>query len=195
MSVAGINEAYEDFEHQHVSYIVDSDTGATTGSNVQTDLLTPEPVDGLQRGELAELVALIETVFSWSEDVVASGHYEGGFEVSADADIHFLGPAGLGDTDVLQRQTDGIQTGTDAVTGEDLEPDVLRVIPFGGTATGSGGMNTDRRDAINYREIMGGGPVFDRHTDLHYHLQWYKDDDFGASVWLQHHFVWDVFER
>lgn len=194
----GATGGYDEFEHQHVTLAIDDDTGSGTGSNVNVNNAhSIEPLGGLGRDEIAELVALHERLFIWGEDAVANGHFEGGFEVSSDTQAHFLGPAGLGSDfgDELVRNQDAVQSGTDTITADTMDIDVLRTIVWAGGSFSGSATALEGRELIEYRDEFGTGPEFDRHDNINYHLQFYVDDDMGFTIWLNHHYVWDVFER
>lgn len=188
-----ISNAYDEFEIQTVTAGMESDTGnAAVGSNQDGTVHSFQPLGGLARNEVAELVGLHENFIGWTEDEVAAGHAEGGYEVSMDSTPHLIGPGAASVGDELEQVDDHIASGVDALRGDTVDPDILRLIYWQGASESSAQVYQEDR-FIPYRMWYGRGPTFDRHDEIFYHGTIYIDDDFAYSTSFQHTFIWDVF--
>lgn len=190
--------AYEDFDIQQVH--VEISTGAGLGSAITTfeDWHTSEPLGGLQRDELAELVALMVDVYNEPEgSAEVAGRVGVRGELSLDSDPHLVDL----DDAVLTSDVDGITDLDRRVWELESDPDVLdRWMTYGvnhddETNGLSNSSETVYSRTYAYRPVFGRGPVLDRHSDLHWHIDLDTNGDPRHKLSWFTTFVWDVFAR
>lgn len=217
MSVTGRGgkAGYSDLEHQH-EYVEIRTTADYDGTNTgEDDLTIPqltviEPLGGLGRDELAELVAVVHETLITSRTsnagtVPADTHAY--FEVSLDPTIQAsrYDPEGnIQYTDEFQLDGDG--DGTDDTfirTGPSLvDPDIMwtaeaQHFPASEDApsgSGWGGFTTYDKTTLDFQDLLGGGPVLDRHNEVYFHGSL---GGHGSAIQAAQHRVrmyWNVFQ-
>lgn len=191
--------AYEDFDVQHerIQFVLGSDLAG--GTTTFEDFHTFEALGGLQRDELAELVALAVHVATFASPAADDeGHIRQGWELSMD------GASQLVDVDegVTTTDVDGV-TGVDRnVWSLESDPDILDVAQIAYVSgfdevDGAGMAGSENYDrSYHYREWAGLGPVVDRHTNFHVHVEHtLSGDSTRGAVFAYYQLIWDVFDR
>lgn len=216
-------EAWDELEHQIFTVEVEvneSDWG--TGLGLWQPVITIDPVDGLERDEVAELVALeYVMVLSDNKAHTDEARIRSGFEVSLEPTAKILPVVSntFSQTQTFDKApTDGgtaqvgLSPGTNidsSTGGEDqggiLDTDVLMwdsMRTWNGaqdttTGAGAGGENrSTHHKLINYRDEFGRGPEVDRHNNLFVHaLMDIKVNQRAALAGLEARMHWNVFEE
>lgn len=194
-----LSDNYEDLEVQH-EVILNRYRSDLSGGNTQFEPLHSfEPLNGLARDEVAELVAIYITQDSRPSFTQGSENtLQEEWELSFDSDAHLQQE----DTDETE-DFEGL-TGFDLNVLNLLDIDVLwqnyrtfqAQILSGSDSAGAGGAKSSRTaDYIPYRAWFGQGPITDRHDELfvHFRIQNQAFDAFGRTetrmtLW------WDVFD-
>lgn len=197
VSVGGAGGGYDDFEVQHGKWFVfveQTDTIDTEAAQVQVF----EPVGGLARGEIAELVALEAQPFIALEGSTATetADLRMVYELTSDADFR------LSFNDVPEVDSD--LEGTGVQLFEDDEMDIDRLLHGVANATGmveddtngvgAGGTETWPNHSIPYRERYGGGPTYDRHNELFWHAEFTETGAIPARAGVAWTAVWDILQ-
>lgn len=188
---------YDDLDVQTVQVEAELQTDLGTGQTIVENFHSIEPLGGLARDEIAELVTLNRVITarpqgSPSDDRTATAEWETSFDSSA----HFINE---GTEEISEQDVEGI-TGLDRRTADGVDVDVLLndivtvVGPWEDETNGTGGAAGTARDrtVIPYRDWYGEGPTTDRHDEIFYHLFL---DMFGAqnvNINLVDQYVWDV---
>lgn len=203
MSVTGGGRAseYSEFDIQTTKAELEIQGDFAGGGNELDQVLTIEPAGGLQRNEVAELVALYETIYFAQE--ASPGELENEvlfeYELSTDPNLRVI----QGGSELSSSTDLGGTTGLDGNFADTVDPDVLRVNAWGGASmsqdetngAGAAGINAHDWEIIPYRQVFGTGPVFDRHDNLHYHMHMFADVEALGQGGVMHTYVWDVTEE
>lgn len=193
---------YENLEIQVVTDALAYQADAVTGNSVHEQWASFEPVGGLQRGEFAELVAIVGVEMAHGEGIAGNedpGSCSFHYEMSLDPELH-----GGRDT-VRDEDVDGV-TGHDTVVLEAVDPDILRhnkltsSIGFDDDTNGNGGQGAlvDRSDVmLGYRGLLGGGPVLDRHDQMYLHAESAHVGDGNSKhvLHIDYLLYWSIFEE
>lgn len=199
--------SYDGLDIEVVSAILDSDaTELTVGSGKIEPLFSWEPLGGLSRDEVAELVTLVAVVsLSLNSDVGTDdpAHMTADWELSFDSTATTLRLA-AGQPDVTEADVGGI-TGVDSRSTRVVDFDVLdfgmasAANPYNNATDGTGGGADSTHLAYSkpFRSWYGGGPVVDRHDELFVHVGFLREltsagIDFKLA--MKYHLAWDVFE-
>lgn len=193
-----------DIQVMDVDFKVQSDT--TTGVYNVPQYDSFEPLGGLSRDERAELVAIVGQVAASHEaiggnDIPGSCKFE--WEFTLDPEING------GHAASQEQNVDGI-TGLDVVSVNRDDPDqlqnyVLRVGNiFGqydataGAGSGGGASIYSSYDVqLDFRNLLGGGPVLDRHDQLYQHasVELFGDTNSEYVLSTRQTLFWDVTEE
>lgn len=196
-----VDAAYEEFDIQRVTLLTEYNTDMSTGESSIDDYHTVEPLGGLGRRELAELViAIID------HRVGGTSAGTGGDELEETIEMSLDSTGQLTDVDDLGVTTENVEsiTGLDRHAVDlESEPDILDVSrithanPIDDTNGNAAAYTTTRQAFIPYRPWFGQGPVLDRHSDLHWHLFLQRTGaDLGnLDSYYDVTLVWDVFDR
>lgn len=224
---AGEPVDWDDTERQHLAYQVEvtsdyfineldpagTDTPPVAG--LFTNLLTADVAGGLDRGELAELIALkfhvgsdaavtadgtvLMQTFVLGLDDVPEGLFGGG------STNYTEGFSGVDATDPGHPTGDGSNASLFRGGVEDNDGDLHRwTTGYTGqiedevNGTGLGSSLIPEHDHVHFRELLGGGagPVFDRHSELHCHWATnqqgavYNSQEYQVAYDL----VWNIFD-
>lgn len=200
--VSGEAGGWNNLEPQFVSTTLDVKNDAAAGGYTHEQYQSFEPLGGLQRNEFAELVAIIGTESARADAI-------GGNDIPGSCAFHYelsLDPEMFGGREeVTSENIDGV-TGIDTSAVVAVEPDILRhghlrvSAGFNDTVNGPGGgghVHADRPVDHNYRDLLGGGPVLDRHDQLYQHVDRSHVGDTNASYSLHTDWTlfWNVFEE
>lgn len=195
-----VSAAYEDFDVQWLSNRVDVQSDMSTGNHLIEPWQRAEPLGGLTRDELAELVAFeVDAVVDPRGDAgTNSGKVQMRGELSLDSTAHLCDLPALG---TLDENIDGV-TGLDRASRVlESEPDIVDVWTVRGSeradATNGLGFTGDREyyAFVPLRARFGRGPVLDRHSEVFLHI-WVELMSSGQpDIWQDVRLVWDVFDR
>lgn len=210
---AGPNERdlyYSDIEHQRAwnqfSVAAGSLDGSTDERGGQNDvgeqvLGGREPIGGLERGEIAELLAIRLYCEAYTNSTqTADGAVRGSVEISREPVFQTLDgdqiTTGTGSLDGLNYQVVG--------PGETFEPDVLAraqsmgFSPFsdGSSGVGGGGSTTQGVYEMDFMETFGSGPLFDRNDEFFQHVNWIQWNVADAALHVDwfYEMYWGVHE-
>lgn len=202
----------ENFEVQAIqsNHELDGDIGG--GEYVGTPINEFEPAGGLERGELAELVAVIVDSVSLDSEP----------EDEADAPNHIEARYLLTDDAYSSWFEDGAKMlSSESGTSEDIQSmgnsfwestDERSVWSFVGSgnatwdndvdgAGGGPGQSFSHGYTIPYRQLAGEGYIFDRHDSLFEHIELTKvsklttaGTDFTAEFDSRYRLIWNVFD-
>lgn len=192
-------DSWEGFDKQSLRMVYEISSTAATGPNVAEDWFVTEPSGGLRRNQLAELVALLVKVsgrvFTQSNPLF-HGHVVR--ELTTRADSQYL------ETEDRQRETD-VVSGINRETWEEEEdPDLIDLVTVNSEHRQDASNGLAAFDAagpleyaVPFRGMFGQGPVYDRHTDLHWHILFNiaAGSSAGATINEEVTLVWDVFEE
>lgn len=191
--------AYGDFDIQTFRTLANPNSALTSGIATFENWETFEPLGGLTRDELAELVYLDVSVHPKAAPVAdEEGHWSTAWEFSLDNDPKAIDH----DDSVDTADVDGV-SGMDRDTWNiETDPDILDVASASVMAavdeTSGPGAGTavpyDR--TYDFRAMFGRGPVLDRHSDLHVHLESdLSGDGIRGQMSYRLALIWDVFAR
>lgn len=202
MPVARKQDGYDELEVQTVNTQMFTDAANITDALEEFDQFnTFEPVGGLDRSEIAELVYVQTNVsmqITGSNDAAAGVHAHVLSELSSDPELNatFLNASDRSETDV-----DGV-TGVDAYNNVSNDPEVLQSHAVGAHAeslddtngSGSGASGSVLSYDRPYRQVFGRGPTFDRHDDIFVHLGYNSEGTTQPDVeyYEKMTMVWDI---
>lgn len=193
---------YEDIDVQRVISHLDTDAGQFTDSQ---EVIAPwqvfEPLGGLARDELAELVYLDVHAVVSADSVDNDGRYELYHEVSLDSDPDtFTILAGA------QNRTD--VNGVSGLDSRDADVIDVDIIDAGSTYLHSGLEDTTNgpgegpvwkkyNQNYRYRQLLGAGPVLDRHSEVNHHIAFQITGNTSTNFQyrLETTFWWDVYDN
>lgn len=194
-----VSFAYQDFDVQHERVRFNPTDTLAGGLNVFEDFHEFEPLGGLQRDELAELVALYVDVALFPSPVADDeGHLRTHWELSMDSSSQLVDPAaGSTESDI-----DGVTGADRTVWSLESDPDILDVAAVAYVSgfdevdgAGMAGTESYQRSYL-YRPWAGRGPVVDRHTNFHVHMEEaLVGDSTRGQVHAYYQLIWDVFDR
>lgn len=202
MSVGRTQSGYDELEVQTVNTQMFTDAVNITDALEEfAQFHTFEPVGGLDRSEIAELVYLQTNVsmqITGSNDAAAGVHAHVLSEFSSDPELN---ATFLNASDRSEADKDGV-TGVDAYNHVSNDPEVLQSHAVGAHAeslddtngSGSGASGSVLAYERPYRQVFGRGPTFDRHDDMFIHLGYNSegttqpDVEYYESMTL----VWDI---
>lgn len=209
MSVQG-SGGFDDFQKQHVANTLS--VGASEPTGISLHQFDMDVLDGLSRGEVAELVALINNgsfIYGLTGSNTAFGVHAD-IELSTSPDPEAISENNTipeTGTEVLPDVSPvAASSGADATRyfRETISDEVLyHASPhnYGPTenstdGVGLGGSMHMDHGHIDFREMFGGGPRFDQHSKLFEHWSIEKQNtDAGVAAYSNWTFVWDVQER
>jgi hypothetical protein len=201
---------FSDVEHQQAWYQFSVAAGSLDGSTGERGgqddvgeqvLGGREPVAGLERGEIAELLSVRLTTEAYVNSTsTADGAVRGSVEISREPVFQTVDGdqivTGTGSNDGLNYQVVG--------PGQTLEPDVLAraqsmgFAPFQDSASGVGGAGstTQGRFEMDFLETYGSGPLFDRNDEFYTHVGWtqWNVDDAALHVDWYLDMAWGIHE-
>lgn len=192
-----LSAEYDDFEIQHEVVINRYRTDMAGGNTQFEPLHSFEPVNGLARDEVAELVALSIQQYSTSGETSANDRVQEEWELSYDSNAH------LQQEDTNETEDFEGLTGFDVNTLNILDIDVLwhwyrgvqSQIISGSDSAGAGPMSQDMVEWVPYRPWFGVGPTADRHDELFLHFRVQNDTiDTPLRTETRLVLVWDVFD-
>lgn len=199
------SEGYNDLEIQLVSVKLSLESDYGSPGILHEQYWMNEPLGGIQRGEVAELVAIKGNVTAFEQSIGGNtrpGSCEFLWELTMDPE--FNGGEGAS----VDNDIDGV-TGAKTADGSHVEPDILDKQHLGvsnefdstdttnGVGTGGGGTTSLVSSLdVNYRDLLGGGPVLDRHDRLYQHADVELLGDANSEYHLDTRavFFWDVQE-
>lgn len=209
---------YDDLEKQRLSVETEWDPG---GADPAADLnerfpglVTFEPAQGLDRGEVAELVGYEVEVTSWIRGTnTDEAQFVNHWELSTRSQPLYPGLLtnsfqGINSFDGTSE--DGTTTDFDTATGAPneaiLDEDVIWHVRTTGdsggfdTATGTGagsdGVSSNDRTSMWYRDHVDSGPTYDRHNELElHHLTSIIDNNHKLRCGLIGDLYWNVYEE
>lgn len=195
---------YDDLEVQTVNTQMFTNSGTITDALEEfAQFNTFEPVGGLSRNEVAELVYLQTNVslqITGTSDATAGCHAHVLGELSSDPELN---ATFLNASDRSEQDVDGI-TGVDAYNNVSNDPEVLQSHAVGAHAeslddtngSGSGASGSTLSYDRPYRKMFGHGPTFDRHDDIFVHLGYNSEGTSQPDVeyYDKMTMVWDVRE-
>lgn len=198
----GVQHSYDAFDIQNVKVTMQGHQDLSSGNTLFEQFHSIEPLGGLGRNEVAELVALLRTY-----DVAplaagnAPGHLQTQWELSFDSSAHYLGQADDGDEVSDDDNVDSV-TGLDREVADSVDVDVLAIMALGESSsyedatngTGGSGGPTSMTDHRLYRSWFGAGPTVDRHDELFYHAWLNTDGAASSRVTIMDQYIWDVVE-
>lgn len=183
MSVSIGASSYDDLDVQLVTGAFVMAQTATVSNQEFEQSETIDPVGGLARGEVAELVAIDAQFYVIHRGGTPTAQNFGQFQYELTSDSEFRGSKAdrLEETDV-----DGVSD-LDRETFTEVDVDRLLRGMIGGSAApldttngaGAGPANMSDRITIPYRDWFGGGPTYDRHNELFLHALL---DETGAAI-------------
>lgn len=186
---------WSDFDHQHSVLRLQGQQDLAAG-NTQFDAFESlEPLGGLARDEVAELVGVEITTLSKGDlQVDNAGTVGYRVEVSLDStsQLSFLDLDGDNDR--------GGITGFDPGFIQIVDPDILwsytiaATAGFEDTLNGTSAGPTDDLEyrTIPFRSIYGEGPVMDRHDEIFWHIFIFTPGGAPHEIVEDVHWVWDV---
>lgn len=194
---------YDNLEIQILDNELNVQSDATSAKYEAPQYVSVEPLGGISRGEVAELVGIIGQVSAYSESI--GGNTDPGscrFEYSLSLDPEING----GRVASNEKDIDG-QTGIDVNEVNAVDPDLLQnyvlapsnefneLDTTNGVGTGGGGTTFVSYDVqLDYQSLFGGGPVLDRHDRLYQHanLTLVGDTNSEYSLLVRQNLLWDV---
>lgn len=201
----GRDFGYSDLDAQHIVFQVDTDNNLSDSLETVDPAISFDPLGGLARQELAELVMLkVDSVLQPSAtDGADSGRFRAWGEVSFDSDERTLVNEAADVTDAGDySDITGIQTReVDVVDIDVLDAWAIYVnSPEYDTVNGVGmsASSVPYHNRTAYRALLGAGPMVDRHDELHLHLAHSIEGeaDFVDLRWdTRLTLLWDVFEK
>lgn len=163
---------------------------------VQGNLAIIEPAGGLERGEIAELVAMYVNLLFEADTSGASRRADSTLEVTRRAEPQLVidNASGFESSGEIDGQAVDF-TLEDSYPGLVYLREMLAQSPVNDTTNGVGaGADMDRHEQlVNYRKEAGRGPVFDRDDLLNHFLR--IDHTGGADFQIGVHYWWAVFDE
>lgn len=201
VSGVGGGTIYRDHEVQHIRATArDNGSGPNAATSIEDVVEVDPPAD--RRQEEAEVVALnvhyIRAEIDIEEAIASGEGIRAGWEISRDED---LGPLTQfrNEVDISDNAVEGDDLSAQALSRQFIDDsnDVLWFSHVRGSAGGAGRVNAlGGPYYIDYRRMLGGGPVFTGGDTLHFHTRWNRVQneenfvtDIGCSVY------WDVRDR
>lgn len=207
----GRDQAYDDFEVQHFMHTY-KNSNAVSGNSTVGGSGRWEPVGGLTRDEVAELVARVDNgIFAFqhagaSQNSVIHARYE--LSLSPDPQVTSVGLinafAPADDTTGFEQNigpADGLEV---SYEGDGVIANDVLVFHFlhqfnhvSDTAAGVGAggtMHMPHKD-FNFRGMYGTGPIIDQHDTLYEHVDVDMDNPTDSFLYVNQSLVWDVQER
>lgn len=190
---------YDDYDVQTVVVEMQPQQDIGAGSTVHDNVFSFEPLGGLARDEIAELVALTESTSTHPRvtDVEDPAETHTRWEVSFDSRSQLVD----GSQSNVERleDLDGV-LGADVLVGQKVDVDILRRFSLGACSShsddtaGEGGPGAASNDfeIIPYRQVYGSGPTVDRHDEIYYHVRQRTNGSGAAQIGVEHTYVWDV---
>lgn len=206
----GGGQGWEELEKQQISAqtaIPDSEFPTGGLSEWGQTEYTIAPVGGLDRQEIAELIAIESYgIFAFSQpsgDEVGISVSDCEVELSLNPDQQMIGPAPVEETtDTFVDDASGETVTINKNLRESTSTDVLfwskphNWIGWDDETNGSGGGSTMHMDHWhrNYRELLGGGPEVDQHDTLYLYqsLGQHNMTNSPINLYNNFHLYWDV---
>lgn len=190
---------YDDFDVQHARSIITVESGDTLTLTTAEQVNSIEPVGGLTRDEIAELVSLTYHVAAVSETAspLDNTTFSISYEWTSDSEMRLS----RGDLPEVTADLEG--TGLQLLADSEVDVDRLlfgHVRSHGGHSddtNGEGGGHDDTTDLwqIPYRTWYGSGPTYDRHNELFENVEVNVTGGFVGRFITSTTFVWDVRDR
>ena len=187
---------YNDLDNTHHHRAIK--VTAETDGNF-TDLWRIEPAGGLDRGEVAELVALdVESFFMRAENPTGGNQVKGSVEFSQSAEAVFAEDRFRTDVNELEAESGTItdSLGTFIDSGNSPAEPIAYFESEGNGGTTDFEPNPSIVFLRNFREMFGQGPLFDRRDDFieHYQMNTSAFAANSCSIEMDFALYWDVHE-
>lgn len=195
-----ISFAAEDLDYQHIATRAEFRSDIGSGDNLFDPWTSWEPLGGLTRDELAELVLLVVRAAVSTNDSAGNdkARVTTEWELSSQSSVQMIDPDDPGNR---QSDVDGV-TGLDRADWDvESDPDILDHWNVSATVmedeTDGVGL-ADRGDyfAVHpLRQWYGRGPVYDRHSELFLHMWEQIAGSPQVDMEVRISLAWDVFDR
>lgn len=196
------NTAYDDYDVQHTVVEFSPDQTVGAGTTRVEPALSFEPLGGLGRNEVAELVAVLRhiSVFAQDSGGASASNANVAMEWSFDSTAHFLQST---DSEMERiNDAEGV-AGLNILRGEGADIDVLDHYRRGTTTAAhdstnggvTGGGHYADWELIPYRNEFGQGPTADRHDEIFGHGVIEHISNCDVQFVDRRSWVWDVVEE